>query len=94
MCLLTYLFQTSTAAGSGAGDQGEILKLQRTIKVNIFIVSIIIYILCSNQNLKSGIIDMFYINYELNDCVCVWGCVYYLTLKFPLPLWSFIMSFQ
>lgn len=37
MCLLTYLFKTSAAAGSGTGDQGEILKLQRTIKVNIFI---------------------------------------------------------
>lgn len=59
MCLLTYLFKTSAAAGSGTGDQGEILKLQRTIKVNIFIFSRINYILCLNQNLKAAIINMF-----------------------------------
>lgn len=58
MCLLTYLFKTSAAAGSGTGDQGEILKLQRTIKVNIFI-SRINYILCLNQNLKAAIINVF-----------------------------------
>lgn len=29
----TFLFKASTAAGAGNGDQGEILKLQRTIKV-------------------------------------------------------------
>lgn len=28
------LFQTSSGAGAGNGDQGEMLKLQRTIKVS------------------------------------------------------------
>lgn len=35
----------------------------------------------------------FYSNNELNDCVCAWGCVYYLTLKFTSALWSFIVFF-
>lgn len=41
---LFFLFQASTTTGAGNGDQGEILKLQRTIKVNFSLFYIYIFL--------------------------------------------------